>query len=240
MNAIAKKKLSKRAKVAIWVGSSVVALFVLIMVIGAIGVASKPGGWDAELAAQESRRAAAASQKATESAKPAETPTPTPDTTSTPTPEAATKAAEAPQATPIVAAPAPPVTTEAPAAPAPPAAPAAPAPSAAPPAVDYGAKVYAAWLAARGAKDSAEVLMQSPGGVQGYLVSAESPSPGTAVFTAQLTKSDVDKDELEKAAMAVLQLAGFDDKELDRVEIVTADSLARGVANRRDSPLLNQ
>ncbi len=39
--------------------------------------------------------------------------------------------------------------------------------------------------------------------------------------------------------MAVLQLVGYEDESLDRVEIVTADDLVRGVANRSGSPLLN-
>lgn len=103
----------------------------------------------------------------------------------------------------------------------------------------YAQRIYDAWLTSRGATTQLEVLEQSPGNPQGYLVSAESPVVGTVVFTAQLTKDDVTKDELKATAMAVLQLVGFDDETVDRIEIVTADSLLRGVANRRDSPLLN-
>ena len=60
------------------------------------------------------------------------------------------------------------------------------------------------------------------------------------MFTAQLTEADVDKAEAEQAAMAVLNLVGLSDDSVDRVEIVTADSAVRGVANRNDSPMLNK
>lgn len=103
---------------------------------------------------------------------------------------------------------------------------------------NYGKKVYKEWLVSRGVKSNVVLLNESPGSVQSYLVSAESPATGTAVFTAQLTEDDVDKSELMQAAMAVLQLVGYSDESLARVEIVTADGLVRGVANRRDSPLL--
>lgn len=103
---------------------------------------------------------------------------------------------------------------------------------------EYADATYAAWLASYGAQSNTEILAQLPESVQGYLVSAESPVPGTVVFTAQLTEGDVEEAELDETAMAVLQLVGYEDESLDRVEVVTADSLARGVANRRDSPLL--
>lgn len=105
---------------------------------------------------------------------------------------------------------------------------------------EYADSVYNAWLSSRGVASNTDILLQSPESVQGYLVSAESPTTGTVVFTAQLAKGDVTKAELEQAAMAVLQLVGVTDESLDRVEVVTADSVVRGVANRRDSLLLNQ
>ena len=104
---------------------------------------------------------------------------------------------------------------------------------------EYADSVYNAWLENYGATSNTEILSQLPESVQGYLVSAESPVPGTVVFTAQLSENDVTKAELEQTAMAVLQLVGYTDESLDRVEVVTADSLVRGVANRTDSPLLN-
>lgn len=101
-------------------------------------------------------------------------------------------------------------------------------------------KQYASFLENYGVKSQTELLKQNAASVQSYLVSAESPSSGTVVFTAQLTESDVDKAELKQAAMAVLNLIGYSDDSVDRVEIVTADSLVRGTANRYDSPLLNR
>ena len=99
---------------------------------------------------------------------------------------------------------------------------------------------YDALLENYGVKSQSELLAQNPESVQSYLVSAESPSSGTVVFTAQLTEADVDKAEVEQAAMAVLNLVGLSDDSVDRVEIVTADSAVRGVANRNDSPMLNK
>lgn len=99
---------------------------------------------------------------------------------------------------------------------------------------------YDSLLENYGVKSQSELLTQNPASVQSYLVSAESPSSGTVVFTAQLTEADVDKAEAEQAAMAVLNLVGLSDDSVDRVEIVTADSAVRGVANRNDSPMLNK
>lgn len=306
MEATVKKKLSKPAKIAIWAGSVVVGLFVLLMVIGIIGVATSPGGFEGAAARSAAESSAKASQKAVdqavrdkadaaakasqdaadvkkkeadakaEASKKEDAAKMAADTKATAaaknsadaTAIAASKAsadaaekvkaeaaavessakaksaeeakvkaaqdakakadaesaAKAAQEAAAAAKPAPVnVVTEAPVV----------AES------DYADEIYASWLESRGVSSSTEILMQNPSGVQGYLVSAESPSTGTVVFTAQLTKGDVTKDELKQAAMAVLQLVGFDDESLTRVEIVTADSLVRGVANRRDSPLLN-
>ncbi|HCJ55445.1 MULTISPECIES: hypothetical protein [Glutamicibacter] len=101
-------------------------------------------------------------------------------------------------------------------------------------------KQYDSFLLNYGVKSQEELLSQNSGSVQSYLVSAESPSTGTVVFTAQLTGDDVDQAEVDKAALAVLNLIGFSDDEVDRVEIVTADSKIRGAANRGDSPLLSK
>jgi cytoskeletal protein RodZ len=59
-----KKKLSKPVKIGLWSGGGIIGLFIIITIIGAISIASQPGGWDAELARQESARIVEASQKA--------------------------------------------------------------------------------------------------------------------------------------------------------------------------------
>ena len=53
-----KKKLPKAAKTAIWVGVSLVAVFIAIVVAGLIAIGNQPGGWDAEVAKQESQSSA--------------------------------------------------------------------------------------------------------------------------------------------------------------------------------------
>lgn len=105
---------------------------------------------------------------------------------------------------------------------------------------DWAEKKYQDWLDSRGVKSHTEILAADSTSVQGYLVSAEAPTYGTVVFTAQLTSNEATKLHLENAASSVLNLIGFEDEEVERVEIVTADSQVRGVANRRDSALLNQ
>ena len=279
-----KKKLPKVAKIAIWVGASIVAVFIAITVAGLIAIGNQPGGWDAELAKQESQSSAKASQKAADAAAQdkvklesdakakkdsdvsakasAKADAARSDTASAKAgadaaqaakskaaAEAAAKSktdaeaaaiakveadeakakAETAAITKAKAAAADKAKTDA----------AASKAAAAKAKQAAGKKYFDAWLESRGASTSAEVLLQSPDNLQGYLVSAESPVSGTAVFTAQVTKGEFSKADYKQAAMAVLQLVGYGDDSLDRVEIVSADSLDRGVANRRDSPLLN-
>lgn len=272
--AVVKKKMPKAAKVAIWIGSSVVGLVVIMILVAAISIGNQPGGWEAAMAKQKAESSAKASLKAADAAADEkakfEAAAAASKASATASAQAASSAsakasADASQkikdaaskanAEATASAQAAKVKSDAEAKTA--AQAQAAADAAAKEKSDAAAKAktaaegataakqaagqkyFNAWLTSRGASSSAEVLLQSPGNVQGYLVSAESPSPGTAVFTAQLTKNDVTKAELEQAAMAVLQLVGYDDESLDRVEIVTADSLLRGVANRHDSPLLN-
>lgn len=100
--------------------------------------------------------------------------------------------------------------------------------------------MYKSWLTSMGVKRPLEILEHSPASIQGFVNGVESPSTGTLVFTVQVTQGEVDKAELERSAMAMLQIIGYDHSDVDRVELVTADSLKRAVANRRDSPLLNR
>ncbi|AIY01167.1 hypothetical protein ART_1568 [Arthrobacter sp. PAMC 25486] len=232
METTVKKKMPKLAKVAIWIGSVIVGLFVIFIVAAIItAIVSPPVNKDkvsavdettvqavdtakADAEKAEQTRADEASKLAEEAKVKAEAEKAVAEKAAAD--EASAKAAEDAKA------------KEAEAAAAEKAA-----------EVDYGQQVYDAWLESRGVTSSTELLMANPENIQGYLVSAESPSPGTVVFTAQVTKGEVTKAELEQGAMAVLQLVGFDDETLDRVEIKTADSLVRGVANRHDSLLLN-
>lgn len=77
------------------------------------------------------------------------------------------------------------------------------------------------------------------GSLLGYISRWESVG-STAIFTVQLTKTDVTKEELERAAFNIHSLVGQQVEDLDRVEVKTADSELRGISNRRDVPILNQ
>lgn len=219
--------MSKPVKIGLWIIGGIVGVFVLIATIGAMTIAGQPGGFEAERTRQEALRSVEASAKAesernasseAESSRNAEVAAKAAsdgkaelDTKAEQDAEAAAAAKNKAEADRVTAEAA---------------------------KENYGQSIYAEWLAARGVTSPVEILAQSPGSVQGYLVSAESPSSGTAIFTAQVTSNDVDKEELKQAAMAVLNLVGYENKSLERVEIVTADSLSRGVANRYDSKLL--
>lgn len=100
--------------------------------------------------------------------------------------------------------------------------------------------MYQYWLTNLGVKTPLEILEFEPTSIQAFVNGVESPSMGTLVFTVQVTENEVDKEELKRSAMAMLQIIGYEHEELDRVELVTADSLKRGVANRYNSPLLNR
>lgn len=99
------------------------------------------------------------------------------------------------------------------------------------------------WLANVG-HDSFTELLTDPDwpadSLTGYIASVESPSSGTVVVTVQVTEDEVTKEELEQLAMQGLNLVGYDNEDLERVEAVTADGLLRGVANRYDSPVLSK
>lgn len=61
-----RKKCLALRKMLLWVGGGVVGLFILITIIGVIGVASQPGGWDDEMQRQEVAEKAQASAEAQE------------------------------------------------------------------------------------------------------------------------------------------------------------------------------
>lgn len=67
-----KRPRSKSKKLLLWIGGGVVGLVILLMVIGAIGVANSPGGWDAALAEQAADKSAKAEQKERDKAAEAE------------------------------------------------------------------------------------------------------------------------------------------------------------------------
>lgn len=97
-----------------------------------------------------------------------------------------------------------------------------------------------ALLNAYGVKEFSDLLPNSPDSLVPLITGFESPTTGTVVIAVQVTKSDTDKDELKSTARAIHSLVGLQVKDLDRVEVVTADQLLRGVSNRRNVPLLNQ
>lgn len=90
-----------------------------------------------------------------------------------------------------------------------------------------------------GVSSQAEMITSDPGHLQSYIVSAEAPSDGILVLTAQVTKDETNKAELNSTAHAILNTLGTEDETLDRVEVVTADGVARGTVNRAESELLN-
>lgn len=104
----------------------------------------------------------------------------------------------------------------------------------------WAQEMYQFWLTSMGIKSPLEILKANPESAQAFVNGVESPSAGTLVFTVQLTEKDIDKEELERSAMAMLNIIGYENKDVERVEIVTADSLKRGVANRYNSPMLNR
>lgn len=85
-----------------------------------------------------------------------------------------------------------------------------------------------------------ELLSTDAGSMTGLISKIESPTPGTVVITVQIDKNSTTKAELKDTARAIHSLVGMQITDLDRVEVVTADFLLRGVSNRRDIPLLNQ
>ncbi len=110
----------------------------------------------------------------------------------------------------------------------------------APPTSDLAARTQTALLAGYGVNSFTDLLSTLPGSLAGTIASIDSPSTGTVVITVQVTKDDTSRSELDAFARASLSLVGQQVPDLDRVEAVTADSLLRGVANRRDIPLLNR
>lgn len=105
---------------------------------------------------------------------------------------------------------------------------------------DWADDMYSYWLSSLNIKSPLEILDNSPHSVQGFVNGAASPVVGTLVLTAQVTENDVDQAELDRSSKAILQIIGYDHEDVDRVELVTADGSKRGVANRRDSLLLNK
>lgn len=101
------------------------------------------------------------------------------------------------------------------------------------------AKVEAAWLTEMGVEKPRELLKVLPDSLAGYVTKFEAVASDTVEITVQVPSSDASKDELKRLATSVLSTAGFTIEELDRVEVVTSDRLARGVENRRNVPLLN-
>ena len=104
-------------------------------------------------------------------------------------------------------------------------------------------KIYKAWLTTVGIKqplDLLEIEERVGDDVLWAVNGHESPSEGTLVLTIQLRGDDVENEELTRSAEKVMNLAGYDNKDLKRVEVVTADLAKRGAFNRHDSLLLNR
>lgn len=100
-------------------------------------------------------------------------------------------------------------------------------------------KVEKAWLEEMGVDEPSELRTVLPGSLSGYVTKFEGLAVDTVEITVQVTSTEASKNELKRLATSVLSTAGYTIEELKRVEVVTADRLARGVENRRNVPLLN-
>lgn len=95
-----------------------------------------------------------------------------------------------------------------------------------------------AWLENMMVDSPTELLSTMPNSLAGYVNGFEDVASDTIEITVQ--KNDVSKADLKAQAQSMFSLVGSDFPELQRVEVVSADRLTRGVSNRRDVPLLNQ
>lgn len=73
-----------------------------------------------------------------------------------------------------------------------------------------------------------------------YISSMETVGGNTVKVTLQVTKNDVTREELDDTARVILSLSGEKVKDLDRVEVWTADNVLHGISNRWEVPLLNR
>ncbi|MGP4994896.1 hypothetical protein [Glutamicibacter ardleyensis] len=94
------------------------------------------------------------------------------------------------------------------------------------------------WLLNMGVDEPYELLDTLPNSLAGHVASFDDVATGTVEITVQTNNAT--KSELESFSKSLFSLVGSDLQDLERVEAVTADRLTRGVANRREIPLLNQ
>ncbi|MBG6083284.1 hypothetical protein [Zhihengliuella flava] len=202
---------SKGKKLLLWIGGGIVGLFAVIMIIGAIGLSNEPGGFDAAVESMQAEESA----QAEEEAEAAEA-TPSSDNASTEPTAAPTTPADETEGS----APADTNSSES--------------------KEEFADRISEAYLDGAGEASYAAILNRDSTLILGYTNGVESPSAGTVILTVQLTETEVVEEELDKAATAFMNIAGYAEDDLDRVEIVTSDSSVRGVANRHDNALLNQ
>jgi len=107
---------------------------------------------------------------------------------------------------------------------------------------DLAKRTEKATLSAFGVHSFTELFKEKSSGdsLFPFISGFEDHGAGWVVVTVQVTRNETTKEELKQTASAILSLTGEQIKDLNGVEVDTADGELYGMSTRAEVPMLNQ